>query len=124
VDEPAVLTDWFTTIAHLAGAEVPQDRIIDGQDLRGPLFGTGKRAHTPFFFTLNGRLLAIRSGEWKLVMPLRRRKPGQEKQEPMLFNLATDSRETTDLATAEPERAAGLKTQLLKFGKGLRSRRR
>ena len=124
VDEPAVLTDWFTTIAGLAGAEVPQDRVIDGQDLRGPLFGTGKRAKTPFFFTLNGRLLAIRSDDWKLVMPLRQRKPGEQEEEPMLFDLAADSRETNDLATAEPERAAGLKAQLLAFGKSLKSRGR
>jgi len=42
----------------------------------------------------------------------------------MLFDLAADSRETNDLATAEPERAAGLKAQLLAFGKSLKSRGR
>lgn len=47
--EVAATYDIFTTVVLLAGAKVPQDRIIDGRDLSGVLFQGEKGQHRCLF---------------------------------------------------------------------------
>jgi len=60
--------DLLPTIARITGAEVPQDRIIDGKDI-WPLMSGVPDAVTPheaFFYYWPDQLHAVRSGRWKL----------------------------------------------------------
>lgn len=70
--EIATNMDLFTTLAKLAGAEIPRDRVIDGKDIL-PLL-TGERAakspHEAFYYYFGSQLQAVRAGKWKLHLPL------------------------------------------------------
>jgi arylsulfatase A-like enzyme len=115
-DEVASLMDFLPTFGSLAGAKVPTDRIIDGHDIWPLLSGqTGaKSPYEAFYYYRESRLQAVRSEEWKLVLPrrerVRRNTAGQDsppKPEYMdlplsLFNLKEDIGETTNLAEQHP----------------------
>lgn len=60
--------DMLPTIAEITGAEVPTDRIIDGESILDIIKGkTGAKSPHEFFYYYHGtRLQAVRSGEWKL----------------------------------------------------------
>ncbi|MDZ8117022.1 sulfatase family protein [Pontiella agarivorans] len=104
--------DLFPTIVRLAGATLPDDRVIDGVDLTE--FLTGKRVQSGrdhFYYYKWLYLYAVRDSEWKLVMP----RPavykdmawycrGQEAvKEPTLYNLKKDIGETVNVAAQHPE---------------------
>uniref|UniRef100_A0A8C9GFD3 Uncharacterized protein n=2 Tax=Piliocolobus tephrosceles TaxID=591936 RepID=A0A8C9GFD3_9PRIM len=48
IGEPTSLMDVFPTVVQLAGGEVPQDRVIDGQDLLPLLLGTAQHSDHEF----------------------------------------------------------------------------
>ena len=63
--------DLLPTIAALAGARAPADRIIDGRDI-WPLLANQRKAASPhdaLYFYWGTELHAIRSGRWKLHLP-------------------------------------------------------
>ncbi|XP_029390628.1 steryl-sulfatase-like [Mus pahari] len=70
VSEPTSLMDVFPTVARLAGAELPRDRVIDGRDLMPLLRGDALRSEHEFLFHYcNAYLQAVRwrngSALWK-----------------------------------------------------------
>lgn len=86
------MMDLLPTFARLAGAEVPTDRIIDGHDIR-PLITGEHGARSPyeaFYYYHVHQLQAVRSGRWKLYLPLVGR-PAR------LYDLEGDIGETTNL---------------------------
>ncbi len=110
--------DLMPTIAKLAGAKVPDDRVIDGLDISGIFHGTQTELDRPFFFYQHQALRAVRMGDWKLHLPhseLDRTKEGEEWQihvpkadrpyieELTLYNLKDDIGETTNVAMQHPE---------------------
>ncbi|XP_054437003.1 steryl-sulfatase isoform X2 [Pteronotus mesoamericanus] len=50
IDEPTSNMDIFPTVAKLAGAALPEDRIIDGRDLMPLLEGKSQRSEHEFLF--------------------------------------------------------------------------
>jgi arylsulfatase A len=118
---PMMTIDLLPTLAAIIGADLPKLKI-DGKNAL-PLWKNeagAKSPHEAYYFYYNqNELQAIRSGDWKLILPhnatqmLEDRqggsdgKPGGLKQiqfaKPMLFNLKKDIGETTDLADKEPE---------------------
>ena len=62
--------DSLPTMANLAGVKVPDDRVIDGHDIRPLMFGEAGAAtpYEAFFYygTLEHKLHAVRAGKWKL----------------------------------------------------------
>lgn len=71
-DHVATVMDFLPTLARLAGAEVPDDRAIDGHDIR-PLLYDHEGASSPydaFFYYGSGNhtLEAVRAGKWKLFL--------------------------------------------------------
>lgn len=64
--------DFFPTVARLAGAQLPSDRVIDGRDI-WPLLASkvgAKSPHEAFFYYYAGQLQGLRSENWKLMLPL------------------------------------------------------
>jgi arylsulfatase len=60
------LVDWFTTLLLAAGAEVPDDRMIDGMDMRGFLLGDAGESGRDTVLCIQGdRLQAIKWRQWK-----------------------------------------------------------
>jgi arylsulfatase A len=69
--ELAVNFDFFTTLANLAGAPIPSDRIIDGKDLGDLMRGKpgAKSPHDYFIYYNGNRMHGVRAGQWKLKIP-------------------------------------------------------
>lgn len=66
--EVAGTIDLLPTIARLAGADLPEDRVIDGKDI-WPLMTGDAEARTPhdnYYYYKSDQLEAMRSGNWKL----------------------------------------------------------
>ena len=103
-DEIVHQVDVFNTLVRFVGADVPQDRIIDGVDQRD--FFTGKRdrsAREGFPCYVGDTLAGAKWRNWKVHFVWQEYKfdPVQTLAVPRLFNLLDDPRERRDLATAE-----------------------
>jgi arylsulfatase A-like enzyme len=111
-DRVALTMDLFPTICEAAGARF--DAPIDGRSILPTLLG---KAQSPddrplFWVRLEGGrryrgkpYYAVRHGDWKLLQ--------NDAFEPFrLYDLANDSRETTDLAERRPEVFSKLKSAL------------
>ena len=96
--------DLLPTLALLAGGQPPRDRIIDGHDIRPLLFGQpeAKSPYEAFYYYYLEQLQAVRSGPWKLYLPLEGKwknfRGDTEKASARLYNLAADAGETRNLA--------------------------
>jgi len=111
-DELTTAMDLLPTIVKLAGGALPQDRVIDGHDI-WPLLSGKAGANSPyeaFYFYFLGQLQAVRSGNWKLYLPLEekwdRRRWRNEPGDPCelkLVDLDADICEEHNLAAAHPE---------------------
>lgn len=108
-DEVTSTMDLLPTLARLAGGSPPQDRVIDGRDIRPLLFGVdgAKSPHEAFFYYHMDQLHAVRSGKWKLHVPLEAKRTDLQnrtaRSEARLFDLETDIGETTNVADSHPE---------------------
>ncbi|WVQ84786.1 hypothetical protein IAT38_006943 [Cryptococcus sp. DSM 104549] len=95
-------TDIYTTLAHIGGAEVPQDRLIDGVDQLD--FFTQKQVcsnREGFLFYIKDELRAIKWRQWKLHFywqPQVDEGIGGKLESPRIFNLITDPKEETNVA--------------------------
>ncbi|CAN5804377.1 sulfatase [soil metagenome] len=107
--------DLLPTFAALAGTDPPIDRLLDGFDIRPLLFGE-ENARSPYraFYYYDGpQLQAVRSGTWKLYLPLdhwpRRPQPDIEPGRPSLYDVVRDPGETRNLAQEHPQIVRRLK---------------
>lgn len=110
-EELATQMDWFPTFCNIVGAEIPQDREIDGKDLSAVLFENGKREGDAFLYYMLSDLRGYREGDWKIKLPF----PGFEgsrgmkavaAHDTLLFNIKNDPGETTNLAQGNSEKLA------------------
>jgi len=112
----ATMMDWLPTFSQLAGATLPIDRAIDGQDISGLLKGTGTREDQALFYYMNGELRAYRNADWKIKLPyqspvgfLSWLNPGfVPNHELLLFNLKLDPEERNNLADKNPQIVASM----------------
>ncbi len=124
-EEFCTTMDLLPTFARMAGGEEPQDRKIDGHDIRALIVGEAG-AKTPYkvFYYYDGvQLQAVRSGKWKLFLPLEnfRNHPHFSKKkgdlgEPLLFNVVDDISSSKNVATDHPDIVARL-TRLAEAGR-------
>ena len=99
-DQLATAMDLLPTFARLAGARLPDDRVIDGRDIMGLLSGSpdAKSPHDRFFYHQGDALRAVRSGPWKLF------RSGE------LYDLDKDIGESRNVAAEHPEVVKRLKS--------------
>jgi arylsulfatase A-like enzyme len=91
-------------------------QTIDGHDIRPLLFGTaGARSPADergFFYYHMHQLQAVRSGPWKLYLPLEKKRAdlvNKRAATPLrLFNVRDDIGETQEVSTGNPEVVARL----------------
>ncbi|MCH8828497.1 MAG: sulfatase, partial [Planctomycetes bacterium] len=108
---PISSVDLFPTIVKAAGCRLPENRILDGEDLKPVLAGTGglnRTAlywHFPHYRHAPGPYSIIRDGDWKLIKWYEGRIS--------LFNLKTDLSEKTDLAATNPHKRRELEQKLM-----------
>ncbi|MEO5802830.1 MAG: sulfatase [Verrucomicrobiota bacterium] len=98
--------DLFNTALHLADAELPKDRPMDGIDLTPVLFGKKQQVRDTQFCYYADILCAVRRGKYKAHFVTH---DGYSKEEPakhdppLLFNVAEDPSERFDVAAEHPE---------------------
>lgn len=108
-DELACTMDLLPTFARLAGTTAPQDRIIDGKDIWPLISGRAdaKSPHKAFYYYQMDQLQAVRSGRWKLHLPLKPKKRNWGQPEPeaplQLFDLKSDIGEKRDVSDDHPD---------------------
>ncbi len=112
--EMCATIDLLPTFALLAGAKVPDDRVIDGKDIWPLMSGTpgAKTPHEAFFYYRGTNLDAVRSGRWKL----RRVKKITE-----LYDLEADIGERNNLAHKRPAIVKRLSSLMKEFDKQLKA---
>jgi arylsulfatase A-like enzyme len=97
-DPPVLSLDLFATFATLAQAPLNPHHPLDGVNLIPYLTATNSDVpHTQCFVRMPDRdAFALRSGDYKFVIPGRNRPPE-------LYDLTTDISECRNLATSQPE---------------------
>ncbi|NIP26506.1 MAG: sulfatase-like hydrolase/transferase [Phycisphaerae bacterium] len=86
--------DLLPTLARLAGAEVPADRVIDGKDIWPLMLGKpgAKSPHKAYFYYKGKNLEAVRGGKWKL----------RQTKKTELYDLQDDISEKNNVAADYP----------------------
>lgn len=117
--EPLSHLDLAPTIAKLAGAAMPSDRVIDGRDVWPIMSGAAdaKNPHEAFFYFGDGCLNAVRAAQWKLKLPTTLQEETEygkyenpdAKIPQALYDLANDPGEQKNVAADHPEIVKRLK---------------
>ncbi len=114
IDGPSMSFDILPTLLAAAGVPLPDDRVIDGRDMRPLLTGDADRLHDTLYYYKWSRLIGVRRGDWKYMRRHMTDNGGYAslRQGPFLFNLATDPNESYSMIETEPGIAAGLVAML------------
>lgn len=119
-DAIATTMDVLPTFTTLAGANVPFDRVIDGEDIHHLFHGEFDKANPDkaYFYYLRVHLQAVRQGKWKLHLPRKAEPVGAAPfsrnshiaavdrvgfEKPFLVDLEHDLGETTDVSDQNPQ---------------------
>ena len=108
MEAPIHHNDIFSTIAAAAGAQVPQDRKIDGVDLLPYIRQEVAGEPHQILFWREGHQQTVLHKGWKLIRADQSHLPQPVAQAKWLFNLAVDPTEQTNLATDNPDKVAEL----------------
>jgi arylsulfatase A-like enzyme len=118
VDDTTVLAgvDWLVTACALADVKLPDDLEPDGEDMTQAILGEPKRRTKPLMWEWRFRIfgdmvhkspmLAIRDGNWKLLM-----NPDGKRIE--LYDIPADPTELDNLAGQHPDVVRRLSAKLL-----------
>ena len=107
--------DILPTFAAITGQPLPKNKKIDGVDASALLKGKGNPPRTEFLhYTSRGDLEGIRQGKWKLLMKKRKQK-GKWVDEMMLFDLASDLAESSNLSGEKPQVVSRLTSRMLEL---------
>lgn len=118
--------DLLPTLGQIAGISLPENYAGDGIDRSRIFFGEASPRGKDMFWEYGrndiafsypkGRdkspNLAVRSGEWKLVM-------NNDGSDVQLYNIVKDQNETSDVSSCQPAVAAALKTKLMGWWKSM-----
>jgi len=123
--------DMLPTFAALVGSDVPKDRVIDGRDISPLMFEAkpGPVRDTHLYFSGNGKLEAVRQGQWKIFLTKsqgggktaratnnapnvnKEQKDGETNSDDFtLYDLATDLGETKEVSANHRDIVAKLKS--------------
>ncbi len=117
-DDTSVIAgvDFLPTVCELAGVQVPAGLNPDGENVSDILLGTSRPRTKPIMwewrFSIKGHILnqspmlAIRDGDWKLLM-----NPDRSRLE--LYNIPDDPTELNNLADSQSQIVQNLSSQLL-----------
>ncbi len=106
--------DILPTLLTAAGVPLPDDRVIDGRDMRPLLAGEVDELHDTLYYYRWHRLIAVRHGRWKYMRRHMTDNGGYASLHhgPFLFNLETDPTESYSLLETEPTIGAELAAML------------
>ena len=103
-NEMVHVVDLFPTLAHIAGAQVPTDRPIDGVNQTDFLLGASdKSAREGFVYFIKTELRAAKWRDWKMhfVWETEPNDGPKHLETPYLFNLIQDPKEQSDVNSTQ-----------------------
>jgi N-acetylgalactosamine-6-sulfatase len=124
IDEQSVLAgcDLLPTVCKLAGAEIPKEHTLDGEDVTDILLGTPRTRKADLYWNWRFRIagevvhhspmLAIRAGDFKLLM-------NPDKSRVELYDIPRDPTQLANVAEKHPEVVERLTAKLLAWHTGL-----
>ena len=122
-DELGCAIDILPTFLNLAGAGVPDDRVVDGRDILPMALGKEKTLHQRLFWQIRDQL-ALREGKWKLILNGRYSFEKHETDpEVFLADLDADPGETVNLGEKYPEITRRLTELCYKMKEDVNSRK-
>jgi arylsulfatase len=98
------VVDIYSTLAAVAGAQIPQDRPIDGVNQVSFLKGeTPNSAREGFVFFIKNEMRAAKWRDWKMhfVWEKEPNEGANHLETPYLFNLVQDPKEETDVSSTQ-----------------------
>jgi arylsulfatase A-like enzyme len=130
--QPMHIIDWYPTLVKLAGGSLEQKLPLDGRDVWPVLTEKAASPHDAILCVQSPENAAVRMGDWKLIVSsgvdaalpdeagakakknakAKKKAKGRKYEPVMLFKLAADPSEKTNLAAQEPERVATMKAKL------------
>jgi arylsulfatase len=122
-DDIVHVTDLFTTLIEVAGAETPTDRPIDGLSQLSWWKGlVEKSAREGFLFYIKTELRAVKWRHWKLHFVFESEPNSGTKQleTPWLFNIKRDPKEETDAAMEDGWVRGPMRKMIMAFEKTLK----
>lgn len=116
-NEVATTLDLLPTFASLAGAELPQNKILDGVNMSDLLKSgsDGKSQYDKFFYWSKKKIEGLRIGNMKLRVKFDSKTKVRAAAE--LFDLSKDISESNNLAAKMPEKVKEMMKVLLKAEK-------
>ncbi len=124
IDDQSVVAgvDWLPTVCKLAGASIPADHKLDGEDMSDVFLGNPRPRKTSLMwewrFNIAGEpfhhspQLAMREGDWKLLM-----NPDGSRVE--LYDMKKDLTQLNNVADEHPDVVARMSEKLLAWQKEL-----
>ncbi len=124
IDDTSVVAgvDWLPTVCKLAGVSVPAEHKLDGENMSDVFLGQPRARSTPLMWEWRFRIagepfhhspqLAIRDGDWKLLL-----NPDRSRIE--LYDLKRDLTQLNNVAEHQPEIVARLSERVLTWQKEL-----
>ena len=109
--------DLFNTCLGLAGAAIPNDRVIDGVDMRPVLLSQGPSQRDTLFLYYGSELHAIRKGKFKahyITHDGYSKAPAEKHDPPLLMQVERDPSEKVDVASEHSEELAAIQRELEK----------
>jgi arylsulfatase A-like enzyme len=124
IDDESVVAgvDWLPTVCKLAGITIPVSHKLDGEDVSAIILGKSRPRHTPLMWEWRFRIagepfhhspmLAIREGDWKLLM-----NPDRSRVE--LYDVKKDLTQLSNVADRQPDVVERLTEKVLAWQKEL-----
>jgi len=124
IDDVSVVAgcDFLPTVCELAGAEIPKDHALDGEDVSDVLLGQSRARKGPLLwnwrFSIAGEafhrspMLAIRDGDYKLLM-------NPDKSRIELYDIPKDQTQLSNIADKHPDMVSRLSERVLTWNKTL-----
>lgn len=109
IDVPVSVLDYLPTIARAVGAPLPENRVLDGEDVM-PILRGEKQVHDksiPFRFEKSAWLV---KGKFKLIID-----SPTDASKDRLFNLAEDKTESVNVVAQYPEMVQEMRAEILGF---------
>jgi arylsulfatase A len=109
--------DILPTFCHLAGVELPGNRVYDGGDISPALFGTGTSGREAVFYYRGTRIFAVRKGPYKahfITKSAYGRDDEMHHDPPLLYHLEHDPSELYNIADQHPEVIEDIRAEIEK----------
>ena len=103
-ETPLSTLDYFPTVREIVGYNMPDERALDGENIRPILLGQAKARSRAIPFRYQGNISSLVKDNFKFLLPA-----GE------LYDLSLDRDESENLAAAHPQLAATMKHELIAF---------